>query len=257
MGQEHLKEFSLFNLFGNLLFLQTSSSIPQSWFVPYGLNGPLWSLAFEMFFYLLFPILFVINRKYFADFSIYTKYAAMLIIALFCIVFNKKVIFIPYLYFYVSFLIWYQGYVMSNFFTEGKTNHILFLANGIIGISFLFLRDLVPSDSLQVIGKGMCIGSIFYFGIIFFSKYNFKSMSNWINKAFFKLGEGSYAIYALHYPLLIYIKSIGMNLVYQFIVVAIYIVFCIKLERISTQWKVSFLKIDYVSPFKSIQTIFK
>jgi len=257
MGQGHLKDFSMLNLLGNFFFLQTSSSIPQSWFVPYGLNGPLWSLAFEMFFYLLFPILFILSRKHFSDYSIYTKYSAMLIVALFCIVFNKKVIFIPYLIFYVSFLIWYQGYVISKFFTGGKTHHIFFLVNGILGISLLFLRDIIPSDSLQVIGKGMCIGSIFYFGVIVFSRFNFNIVGGFINKAFFNIGEGSYAIYALHYPILLYFQSLAIDLVYQLLMMAVYIVICIKIERISTHWKVSFLKVDYFSPVRVMQTIFK
>lgn len=46
------------NLFGNLLFLQTIS-VP-----PFGSDAPLWSLSFEFWYYLLFPLcLFVLSRR--------------------------------------------------------------------------------------------------------------------------------------------------------------------------------------------------
>jgi peptidoglycan/LPS O-acetylase OafA/YrhL len=50
------RALSLRTLLGNLLFLQTSASVPGCWFFPYAGNGPLWSLSFEMFYYVLFPI---------------------------------------------------------------------------------------------------------------------------------------------------------------------------------------------------------
>ena len=43
-------------LIGNVLFLQTSASTRGTWFEPFAENGPLWSLSFEMFYYLAFPI---------------------------------------------------------------------------------------------------------------------------------------------------------------------------------------------------------
>jgi peptidoglycan/LPS O-acetylase OafA/YrhL len=57
----HLDEpaFSLRTLVGNLLFLQTPAPLRGVWFVPYGENGPLWSLSFEMFYYLFFPVMVI------------------------------------------------------------------------------------------------------------------------------------------------------------------------------------------------------
>jgi peptidoglycan/LPS O-acetylase OafA/YrhL len=57
----HLDEpaFSLHTLVGNLLFLQTPATVRGVWFVPYGENGPLWSLSFEMFYYLFFPVMVI------------------------------------------------------------------------------------------------------------------------------------------------------------------------------------------------------
>lgn len=48
---------SSLTLLGNLLFLQSASGVAGQWFVPYAANGPLWSLSFEAFFYLAYPLL--------------------------------------------------------------------------------------------------------------------------------------------------------------------------------------------------------
>jgi peptidoglycan/LPS O-acetylase OafA/YrhL len=48
---------SLRTLLLNLVFLQTAVGVPGLWVLPYAGNGPLWSLSFEMFFYLCYPAL--------------------------------------------------------------------------------------------------------------------------------------------------------------------------------------------------------
>lgn len=48
-------DLSLFTLFGNLMFLQFLVE-------PYGSNGPLWSLAYEFWFYIWFPALWLTIR---------------------------------------------------------------------------------------------------------------------------------------------------------------------------------------------------
>ncbi len=54
--------FSLETLLGNLAFLQSSESARGSWFVPYGQNGPLWSISYEAFYYVLFPFALIAER---------------------------------------------------------------------------------------------------------------------------------------------------------------------------------------------------
>jgi peptidoglycan/LPS O-acetylase OafA/YrhL len=55
--------FSLETLLGNLSFLQTSESARGTWFVPYGLNGPLWSISYEVFYYVLFPFALIAEAR--------------------------------------------------------------------------------------------------------------------------------------------------------------------------------------------------
>jgi peptidoglycan/LPS O-acetylase OafA/YrhL len=47
--------FSWSTLAGNLAFLQTPADTRGTWVVPFGGNDPLWSLSYEMFYYLLYP----------------------------------------------------------------------------------------------------------------------------------------------------------------------------------------------------------
>jgi peptidoglycan/LPS O-acetylase OafA/YrhL len=55
--------FSLETLLGNLSFLQTSESARGTWFVPYALNGPLWSISYEVFYYVLFPFALIAEAR--------------------------------------------------------------------------------------------------------------------------------------------------------------------------------------------------
>lgn len=55
--------FSLENLLGNVSFLQSSESARGTWFVPYGLNGPLWSISYEVFYYVLFPFALIAEHR--------------------------------------------------------------------------------------------------------------------------------------------------------------------------------------------------
>ncbi|CAZ95170.1 acyltransferase family protein [Zobellia galactanivorans] len=248
LGILHLNDFSFHNLLGNLLFVQTSASIPESWAVPYGLNGPLWSLAFEMFFYILFPLVYFLNQKWFIKISLHTKYVCLVALVLLGIVVNKKIIFIPYFLFLGGFITWIQGYISAQYYVYWKKRNFFFLANLLIGIAVTIGSSQIPSETVKVIGKGMLLNGLFYFSMIILDQYNTTKIKNFINRLFFKIGEGSYAIYALHYPILIYFQKLGISLKYQLLVIPPFIVCCYLLEKKSLLWKLKFLELDYLKP---------
>ncbi|MDO6519616.1 acyltransferase family protein [Zobellia uliginosa] len=248
LGLLYLSDFSVGNLIGNLLFLQTSASIPESWAVPYGLNGPLWSLAFEMFFYLLFPLVYYLNQKWFKSYSLHIKYAALIALVLLGIIINKKIIFAPYFLFIGGFITWIQGYISAQYFVRWKKRNIFFLANLLIGLTVTIASSHIPSATVNVIGKGMLLNGLFYFLMVLLDQLETKKFQNLINKAFFKIGEGSYAIYALHYPFLIFFQKEGISLLYQLLFVPPFIVACYLLEKRSLRWQLKFLELDYLAP---------
>jgi len=244
----YLKDFSAFNLIGNLLFLQTSDSIPESWFIPYGLNGPLWSLSYEMFFYLLFPFVYFFSKKYLPKHKLYVKYFGLIFLVLAGLTFNKKVIFIPQLLFLTGFIVWILGYISSEYFTHYKKNKLFFACNLVIGFLLIYYENKIPSDSINFISKGMVITSIFHFSTMLFDKIKVKKFEAFFNFLFFKIGEGSYAIYALHYPVLVYFEMKNVSLIYQLIFMPFFFVFCYHLEKKSLKWKLNFLQQNYTKP---------
>lgn len=251
----YLPDFTLKNLIGNILFLQTSSTISESWVIPYGLNGPLWSLSFEMFFYLFFPVAYVLNVKYLNKVSVSIKYLLLVVLVLIGIVINKKVIFIPYFLFFGGFITWILGYLSSQFFTFWRRNDILFLTNLLVGLIIIILVNYIPSNTINVIAKGMFINGIFYFTMVYLDEFNMTKFKNTVNFLFYKIGEGSYAIYALHYPILIYFQNKEVPLIYQVLFWPLFIVACYFLEKKSLKWQMKFLEINYLKPITAIGKI--
>lgn len=143
----HLRDFDLVNFIGNLLFLQTSASISESWIIPYGLNGPLWSLSFEIFFYLFFPVAYLINRKYFSRVSLIKKYYSFIFVVIILIFLNKKLIFIPYILFLAGFITWIQGYIATHYFLFYKKFNFFFL-NLTMGFLIVLFNKYLPSATL-------------------------------------------------------------------------------------------------------------
>lgn len=254
LGLLQLRDFSFLNFLGNLFFIQTSSSISNSWAVPYGLNGPLWSLAFEMFFYLLFPLVYLINKKYLTKVNLFVKFGFLLVIVLAGIIINNKLFFMPFFLFLGGFVSWILGYIASNYYTNWKKNNLFFGLNLIAGIIIIIFKDLLPSDTLVVIGKGMLINGIFYFVMVATENRDLTTVQTILNKLFFKIGEGSYAIYALHYPFLILFQYQNIGLFYQVLFVPPFIVLCYHLEKMSILWKMKFLEINYLKLFGAFRS---
>ncbi|MDF4201871.1 acyltransferase [Maribacter sp. SA7] len=248
MNLQNLPDFNIKNLIGNLLFLQTGKIIENSWVIPYGLNGPLWSLSFEMFFYLFFPLVYLINSKYLKNTSLYIKYSLLILLALLGILINKKILFIPQFLFLGGFVTWILAYFSAQYFINQKKRHFFFLINFIFGLIILLLKDFIPSNNFINIGKGMCMNGIFYFAIVILDKIKLKKLESILNFLFYKIGEGSYAIYALHYPILLYFKNQQIALTYQLIFFPFFFVVCYFLEKESIKWKLKFLNINYLKP---------
>ncbi|WP_460961005.1 acyltransferase family protein [Spirosoma litoris] len=255
MGVVNGKEFSLFNLIGNLLFLQTAPSIPESWFVPFGFNGCLWSLAYEFFFYLLFPFVFFVNSKV-SNFSIVFKFFILFLVTLLSIFLNK-LFFMPYILFFGGFMVWLLGYINSLFFLKAKNLKLLFLVVLVIGLAgSLITRTYIHSASVMVLSRGLLMNAFFYF-VLFLSrsklypKLLFNKIQDFLNIAFYEIGLGSYAIYAIHYPVLLFLKYYDFNLFIQLPIIVVLILVCIFLEKRVSLLKLDIFKINYFKVFQN------
>ncbi|MGY6648126.1 acyltransferase family protein [Wenyingzhuangia sp. IMCC45574] len=249
------EDYSLNNFIGNLLFLQTGREMEASWFVPYGLNGSLWSLSVEMFFYLFFPIIYLVNYYYLNRLSIYFKYVSYLCVSIAFVIFCKKIFFVPYLLFFASFGTWIFGYLVAQTYLKGRKYHLFFTLVFILGILLEIFKEYIPSKTFLSISGGMIIGAIFYFFIVCRNLVKFSYLQNILNWLFFKIGEGSYAIYVLHYPILLFFDVKKVNLTYQIIFLMPFLYISYLLEKKSILWKLSFLKLPYTSFLLKIKRI--
>ena len=257
----HKPEYSFVNFLGNLFFLQTLASFPESWFVPYGFNGPLWSLAPEFFFYCFFPIAFIVNARYLKRMNSTIKYFVLFGISVLAFAFNK-IMFIPYNLFLGTFFLWFLGYLCAHTYLL-NISYTKFFVSG-FAVAFLFLNfgvSRIHSDSLQFIFTGVIVGSIFYF--VTYLRMNIylinasKGLVKILNGLFFFTGKGSFALYALHYPVLLMMYHYQVSIFFQLIILLGLIFVCVHLEEWAIKWKFPFLRKDYskLIPFNLNKTI--
>lgn len=247
-------DFSTANLAGNLLFLQISTSYKGYWFSPYGGNGPLWSLSFEMFYYLFFPIFIFCMIKLFNDRFITTKaqlyiLSAAFLLSLACIVLNK-IFFFPYVAFSTLFYVWYSGFFVADLYMKNKLEWSASLGF-IVAIMFVTaaLQVIVSSASVQMLFVGSVITTIFY--LLYLLRKNFPGkiitkVESFFNFLFYKIGKGSYALYLFHYPLILILMWYRVsNMWIVILAMIILLAICIIVEQYFVKKRFEFLRISY------------
>jgi peptidoglycan/LPS O-acetylase OafA/YrhL len=242
--------FSFSNLLGNLLFLQTSKSAEAYWFIPFGGNGPLWSISYEMFYYLFFPVFFLLVNKVFEKFPEQKKWNLSVLSALGLAMLgmaSRFVIFTPYGTFLTYFILWYLGVYLAHLYLKKKYDDLFFII--LAGFNFVvyLITFYFPSDTL---------GNLIHGGVLVLMSYMyyrmqglrnsklFQGLKKLFNKLFYHLGTGSYAIYIFHFPLLIVMHAEPLWLVIGSLFMLI--IMCIYLENKISRFKYSFIKVNYL-----------
>lgn len=197
--------FSVETLIGNFFFLQTSASAKGVWFEPFGENGPYWSLSYEFFYYLLLPpVLFVIGRK------TSSKQAFLVAIALLGALLGLVVgmfMPIPFTEFLTLWVVWILGYVAVDL-RRGLAS-IMLLSAPLVVFSLVSLGLASfgeTSSSLPLMIEGCGIGFVFGLIALYPEWTSFAPVSAFrraLIRLFANIGDGSYALYLLHFPLLL------------------------------------------------------
>jgi len=193
--------FSLPDLGGNLLF-----AYPQ-YAIFWGSDGPLWSLKYEWWFYLLYPLFIAVNR--------WNAWVSLLL------VFLIKVLVINLIYDYtlikdilVFFDIWFMGAIMADIFTKRIKININFLIPLILLLPFCLFKSawigFMPSEFWPYFGNLLFgLGIIGLIAIcIRFDSFLFKSV---LSKALIFLGDISFSLYIIHLPFLLFISGLLMK----------------------------------------------
>jgi peptidoglycan/LPS O-acetylase OafA/YrhL len=243
------ESYRFFNLLGNLLFLQTSAGATNYWFSPYGLNGPLWSLAYEMFFYIFFPLFSLLIFRY-KIFKVKINVFILLVLCtLICIVINKYLFFIPPLAFLSFFIIWWAGFQISKEYLERIPDYTFWGMLLIMCMLLLVFQSYIPSTSIIEIIEALLIASFLYLSL--FLNLHWVSgikntLKNIINRLFKAIGHGSYALYALHYPVFLLMNHFEIKWSYQIFFIFILIICCIFLEKKISAEKFRMFALNYM-----------
>lgn len=236
-------ESGLMNLAGNLAFLQTPMVNSRSWFVPYAGNGPLWSLAYEAWYYAVTPVLCLAvlsaaNLKSMLAPGLLLGALAVSIVAL---AINQLVFFPPAVY-AVLWPLWVAGFAFGA--TRGKLMEegILFLLAVAACVAIYVAHVLVGSDSLRTLADGLVVVALAILAIMATSRFPKKAETNKAGHItailsrpvglFVFLGSGSYALYVLHYPVLRWQAAYGVSGYTVLLSIAVMVVATPFLERL-------------------------
>ena len=217
---ENDSKITIYLILGNIFFLQ--EILVQT----FSINAPLWSLSYEFWYYLLFPVILIFLNKI----ENYNKPTFKFICL---IVFILLLMFLP-LKIILYFLIWLCGSLIFLFrnisFIYIKTHLIISVTLLLISIFALKINFLNLNNFILEL---FIIISFSYFILVFL-----KLKSKILTSIFFKkLSDLSYSLYLFHFPLVLLLSSyIGNNKFdlnflnfLLFIVVTILIIFIVYL----------------------------
>lgn len=193
---EYSTSFS--TLLANLFFLQTIVSLV------FGLNGPLWSLANEFWYYLLFPIILTLVGVL-KPISYLSRFAALIILMLILWLLLKDML--------NSFLVWMMGvgvYILQpniKLLNQIAVRVLSLLAIIAFGLALACSKSSVWFVKIST-EPDFIVGLSFAFLCLILCNLTFpKTRFPWLAKSSLALSEISYSLYLSHFPIVLLIAT--------------------------------------------------
>lgn len=202
--------YGLTTLIGNLLFLQSPASATGNWFVPYGQNYPLWSLSFEMCFYLLFPALTLMTIKTASALWIQrTLTDALAVLVTLTGLAVQQWQPNPIALFASHYLIWHLGLILARQHLGQRQDRLVSVLAAVAGVALItWFMARFPSATLLNLRTGLVLFLLWQMAVMINDDF---APVDWvvrgINALFLQLGLISYAIYLFHYPILHWVDT--------------------------------------------------
>ncbi len=184
----HFLDFK--TLIGNLLFLMNSyTSI-------FGSNGPLWSLKFEWWFYMIYPLFFYFTKR---SWILATIIMVMLFFLSFFFVWPTWLFLLDDVF--TAMLSWWLGCLLADIYTGRIKLGFAYTSPFVLLLLILPVIDINPgfSDLYWAIGFSGLISSLFLLKnenilVVLITKLKW-------------LGDMSYTLYVIHFPILVFISG--------------------------------------------------
>ena len=205
--------FSLRTLLGNAVFLQTSLEAKGYWFEPFGRNGPYWSLSYEVFYYLILPLaLLAVRRERPLSLGLRGQLLTLGVGALVVSLVANQIAPSPFSNFLGLWIVWLIGYAALDLERSRRAIALVAWPVVVTGLGCLLLHHLGhASATLTDAFSGTVVGLAFALAAMWGRWDDFKLMRG-LRRTFVvlfgRIGKGSYALYLLHYPLLLAVKAL-------------------------------------------------
>ena len=193
---EYSASFSTF--LANLFFLQTIA------FPVFGTNGPLWSLANEFWYYMLFPLLSIAFGL--VGLKSYVYRAFLFVISVLILFYLPKDIL-------RGFAVWNLGVVVYCLQARikkpspGLAHKLLFLAVFLFGLSLVYSKTTNLFQNIPI-SSDFAVGLSFAFLSLVLTYQAFpKTLCPWFAVFSIHISEVSYSLYLSHFPIVILIAS--------------------------------------------------
>ncbi|MDB5243899.1 MAG: acyltransferase 3 [Spirosoma sp.] len=190
--------FGVPTLIGNLLFLQTAEVTRGNWVAPFGGNGPLWSISYEVFYYSLFPILMMASRRSGIGLCSLPVAALLSLLALALSLAIPN----PFISFLALYVVWRAGAsVRECAGRPGEARRALVVLLAYAAMLLLATR-VYPSDTAVLQISGVIIAAIWLALEAFGPSQIWPPLAMRLLSPVAWLGGFSYGLYLVHFPIM-------------------------------------------------------